>query len=464
MNRETILLVTLGALPASLFAKSEQPNVIIIFTDDQGFEDLGCYGSPLIKTPNIDKMAANGLRLTDFYVSASVSSASRASLLTGKFNTHNGVNGVFYPNSFGMRKEQVTLAESLKEVGYTTACIGKWHLGDLEGHLPTDQGFDEYYGIPYSNDMFIGSKQKFADDVVLLDGYTMERALNDQKFVASTRDNRLRKDSLKYASPLFEGDRIVEYPCDQSTTTRRYFSRAIDFIDRCGDKPFFAYITPAMPHIPLYASEEFKGRSKRGLYGDCVEEIDHHVGRLLDHLKERGLDKNTIVIFASDNGPWLGMKQNGGSSKPFRDGKFSMYEGGVRVPCIMQWNGKIRSGVVSDAIISSIDIFPTVMKYADPQWSSSEVDGVDISQFLENTKVRVRDEYVYIHSGELRGVRKGDWVYLNRGGANKPKADAQPELYNLKADVSQKKNLYSSEPKKAKEMEALFNSKMDVVK
>lgn len=397
---------------AGLMQAQHKPNVVIIFTDDQGYQDLGCYGSPLIQTPSIDGMAREGLKLTDFYVSASVSSASRAGLLTGRLNTRNGVKGVFFPESEGMPSEEITLAEALKEQDYATGCFGKWHLGDLKGHLPTDQGFDKYFGIPYSNDMYIGPSQKFASNAVFREGYTLSEAKADQDFVRNAPNRATIKKRLNSVSPLFEGDEIIEYPCDQSTTTRRYFDKAIEFVGQNKEKPFFVYITPSMPHIPLFASEQFRGKSKRGLYGDVVEEIDWNVGRFLDYLDQQGLAENTLVIFASDNGPWLGYKEDSGSADPLRGGKFSYYEGGVRVPCILRWKGTIPAGVTSDAIIASIDLFPTIMHYVGCKSFRQEIDGVDISSFLKNPSLRLRDEYVYVRGGEVHGIRKGDWAYL----------------------------------------------------
>ena len=433
-----------------------KPNIIIILTDDQGYQDLGCYGSPLIHTPSIDKMASEGLRLTDFYVSASVSSASRAGLLTGKMNDKNGVKGVLLPDSKGLPSEEVTLAEALKEHNYATGCFGKWHLGDLEGHLPTEQGFDQYFGIPYSNDMYIGYSHQFADNVCFRNGYTLSRAIADQKYVKETRNKAEVKKKLDFASPLFMQDKIVEYPCDQSTTTRRYFDKAIEFIEKCNDKPFFAYITPSMPHVPLFVSEEFRGKSKRGLYGDAVEEIDWNVGRLLDFLDQKGLSANTLVIFSSDNGPWLGYKEDAGSADPLRDGKFSHYEGGVRVPCIVRWKGKIPANVVSDAIISSIDFFPTIMHYVDSLECKQDIDGINISGFLDNPSLRIRDHYIYVKNGNVHGVRKGDWIYLPYTGKRNPSKNENQELFNINRDIGQMDNVYDKYSEKIKELQNIM--------
>ena len=441
---------------AGLMQAQHKPNVVIIFTDDQGYQDLGCYGSPLIQTPSIDGMAREGLKLTDFYVSASVSSASRAGLLTGRLNTRNGVKGVFFPESEGMPSEEITLAEALKEQDYATGCFGKWHLGDLKGHLPTDQGFDKYFGIPYSNDMYIGPSQKFASNAVFREGYTLSEAKADQNFVRNAPNRATIKKRLNSVSPLFEGDEIIEYPCDQSTTTRRYFDKAIEFVGQNKEKPFFVYITPSMPHIPLFASEQFRGKSKRGLYGDVVEEIDWNVGRFLNYLDQQGLAESTLVIFASDNGPWLGYKEDSGSADPLRGGKFSYYEGGVRVPCILRWKGTIPAGVTSDAIIASIDLFPTIMHYAGCRSFRQKIDGVDISSFLENPSLRLRDEYVYVKGGEVHGIRKGDWAYLPKTGNSKFKEGDVPELFNLKRDIGETNNLHLEYPEKVKELQEVM--------
>ena len=441
---------------AGLMQAQHKPNIVIIFTDDQGYQDLGCYGSPLIQTPAIDGMAREGLKLTDFYVSASVSSASRAGLFTGRLNTRNGVKGVFFPESEGMPSEEITLAEALKEQGYATGCFGKWHLGDLKGHLPTDQGFDKYFGIPYSNDMYIGPSQKFASNAVFREGYTLSEAKADQDFVRNAPNRATIKKKLNSVSPLFEGDEIIEYPCDQSTTTRRYFDKAIEFVGQNKEKPFFVYITPSMPHIPLFASEQFRGKSKRGLYGDVVEEIDWNVGRFLNYLDQQGLAENTLVIFASDNGPWLGYKEDSGSADPLRGGKFSYYEGGVRVPCILRWKGTIPAGITSDAIIASIDLFPTIMHYAGCRSFRQKIDGVDISSFLENPSLRLRDEYVYVKGGEVHGIRKGDWVYLPKTGNSKFREGDVPELFNLKRDIGETNNLHLEYPEKVKELQEVM--------
>ena len=304
--------------------------------------------------------------------------------------------------------------------------------------------------------MYIAPSQQFAPDAIFREGYTLVKAKEDQEFVRTSSRAAVKK-RLNNASPLFEGDRIIEYPCDQSTTTRRYFDHAIDFVEQHNkQQPFFLYITPSMPHVPLFVSEQFRGKSKRGLYGDAVEEIDWNVGRFLDYLDTKGLAENTLVIFASDNGPWLSFKEEGGSADPLRGGKFSYYEGGVRVPCIIRWKGVVPAGVTSDAIIASIDLFPTIMHYAGSHSFKQEIDGINVSSFFENPSLRLRDEYVYVKSGQVHGIRKGDWVYLPKTGNSKFKEGDVPELFNLKQDVGESDNLAQKYPDKVKELQELM--------
>lgn len=462
MRNLTIGFCTLLIILVSLSFKNKNndlPNVIVIFTDDQGYQDVGCYGSPKIKTPNLDQMAQDGIRFTDFYVSASICSPSRASLLTGRYSNNNRVGDVFFPDVKGMDSSEVTIAEMLKTAGYKTACFGKWHLGDLIENLPLNQGFDEYFGIPFSNDMYLGTNMKFAENVTFTNGYNLEKAQNDQQFIKENRKAplKIKEHGIKELVPLFEGNEVVEYPCEQSTLTKRYFERAMNFIGKNNDEPFFVYLTPAMPHVPLFASEDFKGTSERGLYGDVIEELDSYVGKLLDYLKENNLDKNTMVIFASDNGPWLGYGDNAGTALPFRDGKFSNYEGGVRVPCIMRWPGKWQKGAVSNAVVSTLDLLPTLAHYAGANLPNKAIDGKNISAHLENTSVSAGSNIVlYTKKTEVWGIRKDDWKYLSHGGARFATKTDTPELYNLKDDISETTNVIEMYPEKAEELKLLL--------
>jgi len=454
-----LLLFPLSAAHAS----DQQPNIVVIFTDDQGYADLGCYGSDKIRTPRLDRMAAEGIRFTNFHVAASVCSASRASLLTGRYSSRHGVRGVFVPGNSGMSPDELTLAESLRPRGYATACIGKWHLGDAPQFLPTAQGFDTYFGIPYSNDMYVGPSQAWADNATFRDGWTRERALEAQAFVKKNAANRaaIEAKGLRDLVPLMEGKQIVEFPADQASLTRRYFNRALDFIDRAttDKKPFFIYLTPAMPHVPLFASSEFIGQSPRGLYGDTVEEIDHHVGRLLDHLAARGLDENTVVLFASDNGPWLGKGDATGSAGPFRDGKFSTYEGGLRVPAIIRWPTRIPAGQTSDALVSTIDLFPTLARFTRTPLPDRPLDGQDLSAHLLTPSAPfVSQPYFCMNDGQPVGVISGPWKLLPHGGKRKPSPEYAPELYNLTDDPGEKNNLASAHPEKVRELQALLQT------
>lgn len=392
-----------------------KPNVVLIFTDDLGYGDLGCYGNEVIRTPHLDQMAAEGARFTEFYSISPVCSPSRAGLLTGRYPIRMGIQSVFFPESWtGMAPEEITLAEALKEQGYATSCVGKWHLGHHYPYLPLQQGFDEYFGIPYSNDM---------EAVVYLDG-----------------------------------NEVVEDEVDQRYTTRTYTEKALDFIDRKAGSPFFLYVAHSMPHVPLYASENFEGKSPRGLYGDVIEEIDWSVGQILKKLNEKGLDENTIVIFTSDNGPWLAFGPNGGSAGPLREGKQFTFEGGMRVPGIIRWKGQIAP-MKSDELASTIDLFPTLIKLAGGTLPTDRpIDGLNISAHLLKQEPIGERTLAYYHKGELRAFRKGDWKIKMPypGNEFKPWQDAVPAhdtlLFNLKADVGEQANLLSQCPQKAEEL------------
>ena len=302
-----ILSAALCFLAVHASAVSKRPNIIIVFTDDQGYEDMGVFGSPNIKTPNLDRMAGEGMQFTDFYVGASVCSASRAALLTGCYPHRVGVLGALFPNwkKEGLDPQHVTIAEVLKDAGYATGMVGKWHLGDAKEYLPTNQGFGSYYGIPYSNDMFPSKTMTYAADCLYREGVTpkaLAAAFPKPKKNMSRWERQPHK--FKNKVPLMRDEACIEFPVDQNTLTRRYTEEALSFIETNKERPFFLYLAHSMPHIPLYASPEFEGKSEAGLYGDCIEEIDWSVGQIMDALRRHGLDRNTLVFYSSDNGPW----------------------------------------------------------------------------------------------------------------------------------------------------------------
>lgn len=405
----------------------QQPNIIIIFTDDQGYQDIGCFGSPLIKTPNLDRMAEEGRRFTSFYSANSVCSPSRASLLTGCYPPRVGISKVLFPkDKIGLNPQEISIADMLKFEGYTTICIGKWHLGHLPDFLPTRQGFDSYFGIPYSNDMTIDPKATLAQDIVLSQGMTVDRI----------RTEKPKKNWV----PLMRDEEVVAYPIDQSLLTQRYTEAAIDFIKENQGSPFFLYLPHTMPHIPIFASEGFKGKSARGLYGDVIEEIDWSTGEILDTLKSLGIDENTLVIYTSDNGPWNLKSGHGGSAFPLRGYKFQTYEGGMREPTIMRWPGKIPAGTECSEIAATIDLLPTVARLTGAQVPTDRViDGRDIWPLMSGqTGAKTpHDAYFYYRGTKLEAVRSGDW---------KLRRTKQIELYNLTADVSESNNLATAHP------------------
>ncbi|WAJ71801.1 sulfatase family protein [Catenovulum adriaticum] len=446
--------------------QAEKPNIIVVFTDDQGYADLSSYGADKIKTPNLDKFAQTGLRFTDFYVASSVCSASRAALLTGKLPKNNGVTGVYFPDAMGMKPEQITLAEMLKPAGYRTAAIGKWHLGDLKTTLPTAQGFDYYYGIPYSNDMYIGYKHEFAEQVKFNQGYSLEKARADQAFVqqAGKKRNLIRQKGLRDLVPIFEGDKIVEYPAEQSTLTKRYFEKAIEFIDSSSE-PFFVYLTPAMPHVPLFASEEFRGKSAGGLYGDTVEEIDHYFGKLIHHLKQTKQLDNTLIVFSSDNGPWLGYGSHAGSAKPFSYGKFTNYEGGIRVPGIMSMPSKIKANQVTGHITSTIDLAPTILQLAGIDSAQYQLDGTSLVPLFDLKQAN--QPIVFLsYQDEIAGVRYQNWKYIKKGMNNVGKSgrvedNATDLLFDLSQDPTESTNLIEKYPYIKHRLDVLIDEKQN---
>jgi arylsulfatase A-like enzyme len=417
------------------FQNNNSPNYIVIFVDDMGYGDLGVYGNPTISTPHLDKMAYEGQKWTQFYSAASVCTPSRAALLTGRLPVRSGMasskNPVLFPNSLsGLPATELTLAEKLKEKNYKTAIVGKWHLGHTKNYLPNNHGFDYYFGIPYSNDM---------------------DKINNNNYWSEYENKELSSDS--YNVPLMENFDIIERPVDQTTITSRYVDKTLQLINNYKNDNFFIYLSHNLPHIPLYASKRFLGKSKRGLYGDVIEEIDYGVGLIINELKKLNLDKKTIVVFTSDNGPWLVYKSHSGSAGLLRNGKGTTWEGGVRVPTIF-WGANIKPGIINE-IGSTLDIYTTFLALAkiDTQ-KNMIVDGYDLSETLLRKKESQRDEMFFYKGDELFAVRLGDFkLHLKTTDWFKePKKHNPPLLFNLNIDPSEKFNISSKNPEKVKEI------------
>ena len=440
----TALLLTSVARPQTALAK---PNVVIIFADDLGYGDLGCYGHPTISTPNLDRMAAEGIRFTQFYSAASVCTPSRAALMTGRLPVRSGMASdkrrVLFPNSGGgIPASEVTLAEGLKSQGYATACFGKWHLGHLSQFLPTNNGFDEYFGIPYSNDMDrVNTRKRKPGQGATFRGWEV----------------------TDWNNPLLHNEKVVEQPVDQRTITRRYTENAVRFIKENKDNPFFVYLPHSMPHVPLFRSDEFVGRSRRGLYGDVIEEIDWSVGQVLDTLRQLNLDENTFVFFTSDNGPWLIFGDEGGSAGLIRDGKGCTYEGGMREPGIGWWPSKIPAGTVTTELGSTMDLYTTCLTLAGAKVPSDRiVDGVDLSPVLFGTDKSSRKSLLYYRGVRLFAARKGPWkghfITKPAYGRGKEVAHEVPELYHLEHDPSEKYNVAADHPDVIAELRKLVDA------
>jgi arylsulfatase A len=420
---------------ALLLALQDVPNVVVIYADDLGWGDLACYGHPTIRTPNLDRMAAEGQRWTDFYSAAPVCTPSRYALLTGRLPARGGMASakrrVLFPDSKGgLPAADRTLAEALKARGYATACVGKWHLGSLPEFLPTRNGFDAYFGIPYSNDM--------------------DRVPGVKP--ALTKQPR----SEYWNVPLLRNEAELERKPDQALLTQRYTEEAVAFIRASKAKPFFLYLAHAMPHVPLFASKAFAGRSARGLYGDVVEELDWSVGEVLKALRDEGLDRKTLVVFSSDNGPWLIYDDHGGSAGLLRDGKGGTFEGGMRVPGIFWWPGKIAPGVVRD-IGCTMDVFATAVALAGGE--PGEVDGVDLSGALLKWGPSARNAMPYYRDDTLFAFRKGRWKahFRSQAAYGEPKAvdHDPPLLYDLGVDPGEKWDVAAKHPEVVADLQAL---------
>lgn len=417
MNRRDFLKTTAAVTATSAIGATRSPNIVFILLDDLGYGDLSCYGGK-IHTPNIDKMAREGIRFTNAYSANPVCSPSRAGLLTGRYPTRVGVPRVLFPqDTTGLDLSEKTLANILKDRGYKTMCVGKWHLGRPTPYLPTNRGFDEYFGIPYSNDMT--------------------------------------------PRPLMHNTEVIEEPANLETLTQRYTEHALSFIERSKDSQFFLYMPHTFPHIPLAASKRFRGKSTEGLYGDVVEEIDWSVGEVMGALKKHGLDSNTLVMFSSDNGPWYQ-----GSPGLLRGRKGSTYEGGMREPFIARFSGKIPAGRVNDAVISTMDVLPTVTRLTGARLPEKPLDGIDIWPILSGAKSSLEREamlyfdYVYLHCARL-----GPWkLHISRYNSmayNPPPVDGRinlplkhPELYHLPDDPDESYDVAPEHPEIVAEIQA----------
>ena len=408
------------------------PNFVVIFCDDLGYGDLGCFGHPTIRTPSLDRMAAEGMRLTQFYSASSVCTPSRAALLTGRLPIRSGMcsskRRVLFPDSKGgLPSSEVTLAEALKPKGYSTACVGKWHLGHLEQFLPTQNGFDEYFGIPYSNDM--------------------DRVKTAPKGRASFNAPK----SAYWNVPLMRNNDIIERPADQTTITKRYTEEAVRFIEKNREKPFFLYLAHSMPHVPLFTSPEFAGKSLRGLYGDVVEEIDWSVGQVLESLRRLKLAENTLVFFTSDNGPWLIFGEQGGSAGLLREGKGCTFDGGMREPTVAWWPGRIPAGRTEPGLGSTMDIFATCLSLAGvPLPTERVIDGVDMTPLLSGTGPSRRESVVFYRGQELYALRRGPYkahfITKPAYGRGTAKQHDPPLLFHLENDPSESRDIAKAHP------------------
>ena len=403
MNR-IILCLLAGSLAMPRLAvtanRVAKPNIVLVVADDLGYADLACYGAPRIRTPHLDRMAVEGTRFTSFYVAQAVCTASRVALMSGCYPNRIGMHGALnHTSRNGIHPDEWLLPEMLRACGYATACLGKWHLGTVARFSPTRHGFDEWFGIPYSND---NSKYHpvLAAEMPPL--------------------------------PLYDGEKVIEHDPDQSQFTRRFTERAVSFIERNADRPFFLYVPHVMPHVPIFASSEFRGRSQAGLYGDVVQELDWSVGQILATLDRLKIAERTLVIFFSDNGPWLSYGNHAGSAKPFREGKLTTFEGGVRVPCVVRWPGQVPAGRVSDEPIMTIDWLGTLTELVGGKAPEHKIDGRSFRSLLLGERgARSPHEALFFYAGaELHAVRSGDWKlhfphpYLTTAG--EPGRDGKP--------------------------------------
>ena len=442
-------------IPDDKKLNNTQPNIVLIFIDDMGYADIGCFGATDYQTPNIDQLANDGARFTNFYVSQAVCSASRASLLTGCYSERVSIQGALNTHSnIGINPDETIIPEMLKEKGYATGIFGKWHLGHHKEFLPLQHGFDEYVGLPYSNDMW----------PVGFDGVPQ----------AGTGKRKSNYPPLT----LFSDNQVIDTIAtleDQAKLTTLYTEKAVQFIENHKEEPFFLYMPHSMVHVPIAVSDKFKGMSGKGLFADVMMELDWSVGQILKTLKDNGLDENTLIIFTSDNGPWLNFGNHAGSAGPLREGKGTMWEGGPRVSTVMRWPGVIPEGIECNQIASTIDILPTLSEITGASLPEKKIDGVSILSLMEGQKeAKPRSQFYYYYGGELIAVRKDQWklVFPHHYRSYKnvePKNDGFPgpygkgkvtelELYNLNDDIGETNNLAAQFPKIVEELKIIGDS------
>jgi len=454
----SFVAILILALNAYVEAQSN-PNIVIIFTDDQGYADVGCFGAEGYETPNLDKMASEGMRFTDFYVAQAVCGASRAALLTGCYPNRIGMLGAPGPKSkHGINPDEILIPEMLKNKGYTTGMFGKWHLGHHKKSLPIHHGFDEYYGLPYSNDMW--------------------------PHHPGVRHLPMKERLKKWPHlPLIEGDQIIDdevTPEEQKSLTTDYTIKAVNFIKKNKDNPFFLYLAHSMPHVPLFVKDKNKGITKKGLYADIMWEIDWSVGEIIKSLKDNGIDENTLVIFTTDNGPWLSYGNHAGSAKPLREGKGTAWEGGVRVPCIMRWPKKIPSEKICSTPAMTIDILPTIAELTGSDLPNHSIDGKSIFPLMKgNPQAKSPHEaYFFYWGANLHAIRKGNWSlhlpHSYRSLKDQPGKDGIPSkyiqkstgiaLFDLKNDIGQKEDLSEIHPNIVERLKNLGEKHIEYVK
>ncbi len=436
------------------------PNIVVIFMDDMGYADIGPFGARDYPTPNLDQLAAEGMKFTDFVVSSAVCSASRVALMTGCYHRRVGIDGALGPAAdIGIHADEMTLGEVCRQRDYATACFGKWHLGHHPKFLPLQHGFDEYFGLPYSNDMWP----------------------RHPEYVKLPPDASGKKAGFP-PLPLIEGNRVIDADVtsdDQVHLTTWYTEHAVDFINRQRNRPFFLYVPHSMVHVPLHVSDKFRGQSGRGLFGDVLMEVDWSVGEILKAIKSNGLDEQTLVIFTSDNGPWLSYGDHAGSARPLREGKGTAFEGGIREPTLMRWPGKIPAGTTCDELASSIDILPTVAALVGAELPTHTIDGRDIRPLMfAHPDARSPHEslYCYYANGELQAIRDRQWKlffpHTYRTLAGQPEgsggipakyvtAQIGLELFDLKSDPGETKNVADQHPDELARLQQLAERARD---